>query len=51
MHSHGHAPKSEPEPEPPRRPVDDVMLILRGVVWILIVVGWILHGGDLPVQW
>jgi hypothetical protein len=40
---------SEQEPKPPRRPVDDVVALLWCVFWILIAVGWILHGGELPL--
>ena len=45
------APEPEPEPEPPRLSVGDVVALLRCVGWILLIVGWILHGGDAPVAW
>jgi hypothetical protein len=40
---------SKHEPEPPRRPVEDVLAILWCIFWILVALGWMLHGGDLPL--
>src|SRR5215211_70141 len=41
--------ESKREPQPPRRAVSEVLAILWCIFWILVALGWILHGGEIPL--